>query len=42
MTPLGQAGADKPASPARDAAFRLALADFCLVLLNAPEFLYVD
>ncbi len=32
----------QPAGPARDAASRLALADFCLVLLNAPEFLYVD
>ena len=36
------AGADKPASPIRDAHSRLALADLCLALLNAPEFLYVD
>ena len=35
-------GSPMPGSLARDDARQLALADFCLVLLNAPEFVFVD
>ena len=38
----GTADGEILANPVRDQRSRLALADFCLVLLNSPEFHYID
>jgi hypothetical protein len=38
-TPAADAAAEPIAAPSPE---HRALADFCLVLLNSPEFLYVD